>query len=108
MGHDIWALNAQQRRQCRASLCILYTQRNLYINQVKPLRVPEDIVAGKYGKPSVSNARHTRTALSKFFKWCAQAGRKYVKASPCVNLAPLDPEVARKRVLSADEIRTLW
>jgi integrase len=68
----------------------------------------EDIVAGKYGKPSVSNARHTRNALSKFFKWCAQAGRKYVKASPCVNLAPLDPEVARKRVLSADEIRTLW
>lgn len=67
-----------------------------------------DIVAGKFGKPSVSNARHVRKAASGLFNWAAEAGRDYVTASPCVNLPKLDPEHPRTRVLSEDEIRTFW
>ena len=67
-----------------------------------------DIVAGKFGKPSVSNARHMRKAASGLFNWAAEAGRDYVTASPCVNLPKLDPEHPRTRVLSEDEIKTFW
>ncbi len=54
-----------------------------------------DIVAGKFGKPSVSNARHMRKAASGLFNWAAEAGRDYVTASPCINLPKLDPEHPR-------------
>ncbi len=68
-----------------------------------------DIVAGKHGgKASVSNARHLRRAASALFNWAAEAGRDYVTASPCVNLPKLDEEHPRDRVLTEDEIRTLW
>jgi integrase len=68
-----------------------------------------DIVSGKHGgKASVSNARHMRRAASGLFNWAAEAGRDYVTASPCANLPKLDEEHARERVLSEDEIRTLW
>jgi integrase len=67
-----------------------------------------DIVAGKLGVPSVANARHMRRAASAMFRWAAQAGRDYVTASPCINLPPLDEEHPRDRVLTEDEIRTLW
>ncbi|MEH2614373.1 tyrosine-type recombinase/integrase [Bradyrhizobium sp. AZCC 1693] len=67
-----------------------------------------DIVEGKFGVPSVSNARHMRKAASGLFNWAAEAGRDYVTASPCVNLPKLDPEHPRTRVLSEDEIRIFW
>jgi integrase len=67
-----------------------------------------DIVKGEFGKPSIANARHMRRAASAMFKWAAEAGRDYVSASPCVNLPPLDEEHPRDRVLSVDEIKTLW
>ena len=67
------------------------------------------IVAGKHGgKASVSNARHMRRAASGLFNWAAEAGRDYVTASPCANLPKLDEEHPRDRVLTEDEIRTLW
>lgn len=67
-----------------------------------------DIVAGRLGVPSTANARHMRRAASAMFSWAAEAGRDYVTASPCINLPPLDEEHPRTRVLSEDEIRTLW
>ena len=67
-----------------------------------------DIVAGKLGVPSVANARHMRRAASGLFNWAAEAGRDYVTASPCINLPKLDPEHARTRVLSENEIRIFW
>jgi integrase len=67
-----------------------------------------DIVSGKFGVPSVSNARHMRKAVSGLFNWAAEAGRDYVTASPCVNLPKLDSEHPRTRVLSAEEIRIFW
>ena len=66
------------------------------------------IVAGEFGKPSTSNARHMQRAASALFTWAAEAGRDYVTASPCVNLPKLDEEYPRERVLSEAEIRTLW
>jgi integrase len=71
-------------------------------------QLSNDIVAGAFGKPSVANARHMRRAASAMFSWAAEAGRDYVTASPCVNLPPLDEEHPRDRVLTEDEIRTLW
>jgi integrase len=67
-----------------------------------------DIVAGQFGKPSTSNARHMRRAASAMFTWAAEAGRDYVTASPCINLPRLDEEHPRDRVLSENEVRTLW
>jgi integrase len=67
-----------------------------------------DIVAGKLGVPSTSNARHMRRAASGLFNWAAEAGRDYVSASPCVNLPKLDTEHPRTRVLRPEEIRIFW
>lgn len=75
-----------------------------------------DILAGKFvirkrkadAGPPISSARHMRKAVSGLFKWAAEAGRKYVSTSPCVNLPPLPQEEPRLRKLSPDEIRTLW
>jgi integrase len=71
-------------------------------------QLSNDIVEGELGVPSISNARHVRRALSALFNWAAEAGRDYVTTSPCVNLPPLAKEHPRTRVLSEDEIRTLW
>jgi integrase len=71
-------------------------------------KLSNDIVAGKFGVPSVSNARHMRKAVSGLFNWAAEAGRDYVTASPCVNLPKLDPEHPRTRVLSEAEIKIFW
>ena len=67
-----------------------------------------DIMAGKFGVPSVGNARHMRKAVSGLFNWAAEAGRDYVTASPCVNLPKLDPEHPGTRVLSEVEIKIFW
>jgi integrase len=69
-----------------------------------------DILDGKYGVASVSNARHMRRAVSGLYSWAAEAGRDFVPETcrPCFNLPKLPVEHARERVLSADEIRILW
>jgi integrase len=68
-----------------------------------------DILAGRTGsKPSLSNARHMRKGASGLFKWAAQPSRAYVERSPCHDLEPLDREHPRTRVLSDNEVRTLW
>jgi integrase len=71
-------------------------------------QLSNDIVEGKLGVASISNARHVRRALSSLFNWAAEAGRDYVTTSPCVNLPRLAKEHAKTRVLSETEIRTLW
>jgi integrase len=69
-----------------------------------------DILDGKYGKPSISTARHMRRAVSGLYAWAGEAGRNYVPETcrPCFNLPKLPKEHERERVLSEDEIRTLW
>jgi hypothetical protein len=73
-------------------------------------KLTDDILDGKFGTPSKSNARHMRRAVSGLYNWAAQPGRSYVPETcrPCWNLPKLPKEHARKRVLSEDEIRTLW
>jgi integrase len=71
-------------------------------------QLSDDIVAGEFGKPSTSNARHMRRAASAMFTWAAGPSRGYVTASPCIHLEKLDEEYPRERVLSENEIRTLW
>ena len=69
-----------------------------------------DILEGKFGKPSRSNARHMRRAVSGLYTWAAQPGRNYVGEScrPCWNLEKLPKERGRTRVLSENEIRIFW
>jgi integrase len=71
-------------------------------------QLSDDIVAGEFGKPSTSNARHMRRAASAMFTWAAGPSRGYVTASPCIHLEKLDEEYLRERVLSKNEIRVLW
>jgi integrase len=71
-------------------------------------QLSDDIVAGEFGKPSTANARHMRRAASAMFTWAAGPSRGYVTASPCIHLDKLDEEYPRDRVLTADEIKTLW
>jgi integrase len=69
-----------------------------------------DILEGKYGVASVSNARHMRRAVSSLYSWAAEAGRDFVPETcrPCFNLPKLPVEHARERVLNAEEIRKFW
>jgi integrase len=69
-----------------------------------------DILEGKFGVPSISNARHMRRAVSGLYTWAGEAGRDYVSETcrPCFNLPKLPKEHARERVLTEDEIRIFW
>jgi integrase len=69
-----------------------------------------DILEGKFGRPSVANARHMRRAVSGLYSWAAEAGRDYVPETclPCFNLPKLPKEHERERVLDANEIRIFW
>jgi integrase len=73
-------------------------------------QLTNDILDGKFGKPSKSNARHMRRAVSGLYNWAAQPGRSYVPETcrPCFNLPKLPKERARKRVLDENEIRIFW
>jgi integrase len=73
--------------------------------------VTNDDLAGIYHelvKTSVSNGRHFRSAARGLFKWAAEAGRKYIERSPYHDMPEREKEYARKRVLKAAEIKTLW
>jgi integrase len=78
------------------------------VTNVDIAQLSDAIVAGEFGRPSTANARHMRRACSAMFKWAAAPSRGYVTASPCIHLEKLDEEYPRDRVLSEDEIRTLW
>jgi integrase len=69
-----------------------------------------DIIDGKFGVASVSNARHMRRATSGMYNWAAEAGRDYVHAAcqPCLKLPKLPKEHPRDRVLTSQEIQIFW
>jgi integrase len=73
-------------------------------------QLSNDILEGKFGVPSVSNARHMRRAVSGLYTWAGEAGRDCVAETcrPCFNLPKLPKEHARERVLTEDEIRIFW
>jgi integrase len=70
--------------------------------------IQHKILDGGFGFESLSNAHHFRKAASAFFRWAAQAGRRYVDRSPCHDLPKLKKLKPRKRVLTEAEIRTFW
>ena len=72
-------------------------------------QLSKDIVEGKLGKASVSNARHMRRALSGLYNWAADPEQDFVPVTcqPCIKLGKLKERPA-ERFLSEDEIRTLW
>jgi integrase len=66
-------------------------------------------IQAKVAKRSTSVARQTRSAMSRLFRFAAEAGREYgVTSIPVHNLPQLDKEYERTRVLNPGEIRTLW
>jgi integrase len=69
-----------------------------------------DILDGKHGSRSISNARHMRRAVSGLYTWAAEAGRDFVPETcrPTFNLPKLPKEHARERVLTEEEIRIFW
>jgi len=64
-------------------------------------------VSRKY-KASNANARSAYEITRSMFSWAAEAGRRHVAQNPCHSLPKLPPRGQRDRVLTADEIRTLW
>jgi integrase len=70
--------------------------------------IQHKILDGGFGIESLSNAHHFRKAASAFFRWAAQAGRRYVDRSPCHDLPKLRKLKPRKRVLTEAEIRIFW
>jgi integrase len=66
---------------------------------------------GPYGVPSVANARHMRRATSGLYNWASEVGTDLVPES-CKGrfdkLPKLRKEFPRTRVLTEDEIKTLW
>jgi integrase len=70
---------------------------------------PDDIAKAtdkllKNGHPSAAN--HALTAARTFFKWCTRRG--YIQHSPVENLERPSRLVSRDRVLTDDELRTVW
>lgn len=56
------------------------------------------------GAPSA--AIHAYAAIRKFFTWCVE--RDLIETSPCLHLKPPAKKQSRERVLSDQEIVTLW
>lgn len=55
------------------------------------------------------SANRTQSVIHKMFEWARQPGRKYIGANPIRGLERRGgKETSRKRVLSDEEIRTLW
>jgi integrase len=55
------------------------------------------------------SANRTQSVIHKMFEWARQPGRKYVPSNPITGMERRGgSEKARNRVLSDDEIRTLW
>ena len=55
------------------------------------------------------SANRTQSVIHKMFEWARQPGRKYVPSNPITGMERRGgPEKARTRVLSDQEIRTLW
>ena len=69
------------------------------------IRAPVDKLTAD-GAPSMANALH-RT-LSKFWKWCAAKERKIVAVNPYAGFGMPNKVESRERVLSWDELASVW
>ena len=62
----------------------------------------DEIVAK--GSPSAAN--HAYAAIRKFFNWCVQRG--HIEVSPCMGVSAPSRHRSRNRVLSDEELATVW
>jgi integrase len=74
------------------------------VHEIRRRDVMEILEAVAVDRPIMAN--RVKTALSRFFRWCAD--RDVIAASPCVGVAAPTRETPRDRVLSDGEIRRLW
>ncbi|MEW7008139.1 tyrosine-type recombinase/integrase [Lentilitoribacter sp. EG35] len=75
------------------------------LNEIKRtdiVRILDDIVAS--GTPTRAN--RALAAIKKLMNWCVDRG--VIETSPVAHLRPPTKEISRDRVLSHDEIKTLW
>ena len=71
----------------------------------------DDVLHGRVNrryKASLASAHSVRDCISSMFTWVSVAGRRYVEQNPCRDLPKLPPMPSRDRVLTENEIRTLW
>jgi integrase len=73
--------------------------------------ITDDDVAwllAEIAKTAPVSANRTQSVLHKLFGWAKEPGRKLVAVNPCAGLSRQSREKSKERVLSDDEIRTLW
>lgn len=73
--------------------------------------ITDDDVAGliqEIGADAPVSANRTQSILHTLFAWAKEPGRKYVPSNPVAGMRQRFHESPRERVLSDDEIRTLW
>ena len=56
------------------------------------------------GNPSTAN--HALAAIRKFYNWCV--ARDYIAISPCAGISSPGMTTSRDRILSDDELRSIW
>jgi integrase len=70
----------------------------------------DDIIEGRFGKPSRSNARHMCMAVSGLFKWAVK--RDFISSSPAIMLGEWTnfkkKRKTQKRILNDAEIKQFW
>ena len=54
------------------------------------------------------SANRTQSVLHKLFSWAKEPGRKYVRVNPVADMPRRAKETSKERVLTDDELRTLW
>jgi integrase len=83
---------------------VLPAWRGRVIHDIKRRDVIELIEGVAVDRPVMANRAHAH--LSKFFNWLME--RDAIEASPVAGTKPPSAESARERILSDDEIRSLW
>lgn len=54
------------------------------------------------------SANRTQSVLHTLFRWAKEPGRKYVKFNPVADMKRRSKEKRRERILTDDEVKTLW
>lgn len=66
---------------------------------------PADITAAIDAISAQSEAAHALKDIKSFFNWCVP---RYLPHSPCIGIKPHSRYVPRERLLSMDELATIW
>jgi integrase len=83
---------------------VLPAWRGRRVQEVRRRHVIELVEQIAVDRPYMAN--RTLTVLSKFFGWCVS--RDIIEVSPATGIDRPGQEVSRERILSDDELRTLW